>query len=146
MLKIFLLIAKKPSSFKEVVEETGYSKSTVFTHLEFLEKKARAIERDIIKAYQTTNEKDIGKIFYRVSIDEIPHMVEEALSLLSILSEPFGDKELDRQLLEHKKAIADLLNLYLTQLNRNRNLALNLEKDTLHREVRKKTPRKKRES
>jgi uncharacterized protein YbaR (Trm112 family) len=146
MIKVFLTIAKEPSSFPELVEKTRLSKSTLFGHLEYLEKKAHAIYRDTIKEDQTLNSEEIGKLVYHVKIDEIPNMLQEGLSLLGILVDPFEDKELDRQLEEHKRKISRLLTHYIDQLRINREQALKLEIENLKKEQSIDRSRKKRES
>jgi hypothetical protein len=61
-------------------------------------------------------------------------MLEQALSALNILSEPFEDKELDRELMKHKQAIAKAMTSYIHQLNINRDRALRLDIENLKKE------------
>ena len=138
MIRIFMTIAKEPLSFPELHKKLRMSKptlriskSTLFNHLEYLEKKAKAIYRDTIKADQTLKEEEVGKLVYKLKVDQIPNMLEEALSLLGMLSEPFEDKELDRKFSEYRRAIAELMNDYIIQLKLNRDQALRLEQENL---------------
>jgi hypothetical protein len=143
------------------------AKSTLWSHLEFLEKKAHAIYRETIKANQTTNEEKIGDALYYATFEEVPIMIQEVLSsnLLSLI-EPFEDNEpdwklskhknaLDRKLEAHKqaivKALSDYMNLY--KIKRDEayrlevaNLKESLKRDLENKPSEKRRARKKRES
>lgn len=137
MIKVFLTIAKEPSSFSELLEKTGLSRPVLSNHLKFLDENL-AIYPDIIKRNQTLNPQEIKKVVYRASVDEIPRMLRQALSVLNMLVEPLENKELDRELLKHKQAIAKTITNYLIQLNTNRALALKLDKENLKKELERK--------
>jgi len=119
MTRVFLTIAKEPLSFSELLEKTELSRPVLAKHLRHLEKNL-AIYRDTIKPNQTLDAKKVGKIIYRVTLDEIPRILKQALSLLDILSDPFEDKELDEELEKHKRAIAKAIEKYINQYNKTR--------------------------
>ena len=157
MIKVFEEIAKEPSSFSELLKKTRLTRPALTDHLRFLMNTANAIYPEArvpaIEPHKTHSRK-IGrpKVVYRAKVDEIPRMLEQVLSFdLLSLTEPLEDnkpdwkmsehkQKLDRELLEHKKAIVKALTDYINEFNIKREQALELEKENL-----KLVPKKKPE-
>jgi len=133
MIKVFLTVTKEPSSFSELLERTGLSRPVLASHLKFLTENL-AIYPDTIKRTETLNPQEFGKHVYRASVDVIPRMLEQALSALSILSEPFEDKELNKKLQKHKDEIAKAIYHHIRDLEKKRALELQLERENLKKE------------
>jgi hypothetical protein len=141
MMNIYGEIAKEELTSKELQTRTGLPKSTLSENLDYLEKEMRAIEGHRINATETPDKEKIGRIIFRVTVDQIPNMIEEALSLLSILVEPFQSvedspraKKLDKEFTYYRNKITELLTNYIIQLKNNREKALRLEIENMKKE------------
>jgi len=143
-IRVYLAIAKEPSSFSELQKKTKLSPPVLSSHLKFLTENL-AIYPDTIKRHEARNSQEIGKSVYRATVDEIPRMLNEALSALFILSEPFEDKELNRKLVKYKDEIAKAIYHHIKTLEKKRALEVALERETLREERKKELPRKKPE-
>jgi len=132
--KVFLTIAKKPSSFSELLTETKLSRASLTQHLKFLEREG-AIYRDVIKPNETSNPKEVGKIIYKVKIDEVPEIINETLmvGLETILAVFRENKELYRKLEFHIREINKAICEYLNYLNKTREQALKTELERLRK-------------
>jgi DNA-binding transcriptional ArsR family regulator len=64
VLHVLEILGEKPSSFSELLRETGFSKPVLSKHLQTLTKE-RAIYKDTIKSDETSDPREVGKIVYR---------------------------------------------------------------------------------
>jgi len=130
--KVFLTIAKNPSSFSELLSETKLSRASLTQHLRFLEKEG-AIYRDIIKATQTSKPSEIGKIVYKVKEDEmIAILMETVMVSLSVIPTVFEEnKELEKKLQFHAREISEAIFNHVNWLRTHREQALKSELERL---------------
>lgn len=94
--RVLLAIAKKPSSFQELLKELALTRPTLLSHIKSLQKKG-SIYRDTIKPDETSNPKEVGKVVYRASLHHIAKTLMEAISLYDVFSEAFDVEKISKE-------------------------------------------------
>jgi DNA-binding HxlR family transcriptional regulator len=107
-MSVFLTLLRKPLTFSELLKETGFSKPVLAKHL----KASQAdgwICKDTIKADETSNPKEIGKVVYRVVSDQALPSIVQAIENTLQMPKPDWDEESKVELKRHYEGIAKVL-------------------------------------
>ncbi|MCJ7633556.1 winged helix-turn-helix domain-containing protein [Candidatus Bathyarchaeota archaeon] len=107
-LRVFQAIAEKPSTYSELLRETGLSRPVLMKHLKALQEQ-NEIFKDTIKHDETSNPKEIGKVVYRVDDNlVIPHLVR-AMAMALQIPKPEWDKETKAEVRKHFEGLAKVI-------------------------------------
>lgn len=129
LAKVFMSIAEKPASFSELLTKTGFSKPVLNKHLKTL-REHDAVYKDTIKPTETSNPSEIGKVIYKMKLDEMEHFLRETINTNFTIGRLINDIELREKLDHHAREIGNVILEYLKQLAdaRERDLKLELER------------------
>jgi len=95
--KIYMTIAKEPSSFSELLEKTKLSRSVLTQHLKELENE-HLIYKDTIKPTETSDKSQIGKIVYKIKEDEMENFLMQTIHMNFTIAELVEDENLKQKL------------------------------------------------
>lgn len=107
-LRVLQALLKKPLTFSELLEKTGFSKPVLAKHLKTWTE-ANVIYKDTIKLNETANPTEIGKVVYRCIPGEIITDVAAALQTTLQIPKPEWDEISKAELKRHFEEIARII-------------------------------------
>lgn len=107
-LHVFLTLIKKPLTFSELLKETGFSKPVLAKHLRALQAD-ESVCRDTIKADETSNPKEVGKVVYRIISNQISPLIVDAIKKTLQMPKPDWDEKWKAELEMHCEGIAKII-------------------------------------
>jgi len=107
-LHVFLTLLRQPLTFSELLKETGFSKPVLAKHLRALQADG-CICKDTVKADETSNPKEVGKVVYRIISNQILPLIVEAIEKTLQMPKPDWDEKSKVELRLHFEGIARVM-------------------------------------
>jgi len=116
-LNVFLTLLGQPFTFSELLRETGFSRPVLAKHLRALQADG-CICKDTVKADETSNPKEVGKVVYRVISNLILPEIVEAIEKTLQMPKPEMDEKTKVELRLHFEGIARIMLRHWEKLRR----------------------------
>lgn len=124
--RVYMIIAKKPQTFTELLESTKLSRASLTYHLQTL-RDEDAVYKDIIKPTEAPRS-EVGKIVYKVKEDEMEKFLMETVMIgLPTIISVTEDVETNKKLEQYAREISKAIIQYVNQLHATREQALKRE-------------------
>lgn len=107
-LHVFLTLLRQPLTFSELLKETGFSKPVLAKHLRALQADG-CICKDTVKADETSNPKEVGKVVYRIISNQVLPLIVEAIEKTLQMPKPDWDEKSKVELRLHFEGIARVM-------------------------------------